>query len=72
MTEKYQVNSTRKTAADKLMQRFYRMYSAIFPSTPKSHRKGFTYPKNGKRECERRMRQIACGQLTESNGLVRG
>ena len=28
---------------------------------------GFT---NGKRECDRRKRQIAAGQLTVSNGLV--
>ncbi|HJT63116.1 MAG TPA: hypothetical protein VJ797_15710 [Burkholderiales bacterium] len=32
---------------------------------------GVTYKPNGERECARRVRQIAKGQLTESNGLVR-
>lgn len=31
---------------------------------------GKTYKPNGKRECARRLRQIAAGQITGANGLV--
>jgi hypothetical protein len=37
---------------------------------PHRHIHGRTYAPNGKRECERRGRQIAAGRLTASNGLV--
>ncbi|MCX5496450.1 hypothetical protein OSH11_17215 [Kaistia dalseonensis] len=32
---------------------------------------GASYPSNGRREWERRQKQIASGRLTEANGLVR-
>lgn len=37
---------------------------------PRRRRKSTKHPTNGKREVERRLRQIAAGQLTRSNGLV--
>lgn len=36
----------------------------------KKHRVTTKHPRNGKREVARRLRQIAAGQLTRSNGLV--
>lgn len=50
--------------------------SFISPSAPvvakpsKRLRKSTKHPRNGKREVDRRLRQIAAGQLTRSNGLV--
>lgn len=50
--------------------------SALVPHMPtvskpsKRIRKTTRYPRNGKREVARRLRQIAAGQLTRSNGLV--
>lgn len=50
--------------------------SAVMPQKPviskpsKRIRKTTTFKRNGKREVARRLRQIAAGQLTRSNGLV--
>lgn len=35
----------------------------------KRRKKSTTHPRNGEREVARRLRQIAAGQLTRSNGL---
>lgn len=49
---------------------------AILPQQPtiskpaKKLRATSMHPRNGKREVARRLRQIAAGQLTRSNGLV--
>lgn len=47
------------------------MMSDFFGPGEKTRRKKSTiHPRNGKREVARRLRQIAAGQLTRSNGLV--
>lgn len=49
---------------------------AVLPNMPviskasKKLRTSTMHPRNGKREVARRLRQIAAGQLTRSNGLV--
>lgn len=52
--------------------------SILMPSMPviskprKKARASTRHPRNGKREVARRLRQIAAGQLTRSNGLATG
>lgn len=49
---------------------------AVLPQVPtiskpsRRMRKTTSFQKNGKREVARRLRQVAAGQLTRSNGLV--
>lgn len=46
--------------------------SRVFAPSPALRReRHWTKPHQGAQECARRRRQIAKGQLTESNGLVR-
>lgn len=42
----------------------------VISKTSKRKRKTTSFKANGKREVARRLRQIAAGQLTRSNGLV--
>lgn len=42
----------------------------VISKTSKKLRTSTMHPRNGKREVARRLRQIAAGQLTRSNGLV--
>lgn len=42
----------------------------VISKTTKRQRKTTVFRPNGKREVARRLRQIAAGQLTRSNGLV--
>lgn len=41
------------------------------PRSAKQHNRSTAFAPNGNRECERRRRQIAAGQIRAENGLVR-